>query len=101
VVVSGIAFAAEVVEELLTARDGEAVAVSGVGGLRAWADKNGQQRQNLSVTIDRMLTVAAKPTAKAKHSESSKPADAQPLPPLPPGDLASLPSDLPFEESTS
>lgn len=93
--VSCIVFALDAVEEVMRLHKGDPLSVTGRCELKAWTGRDGAEHHGLSCTVDRVLTVepiAMKPTTKSKFKpRSTTPA----LAPLPPGDLASIPSDLP------
>ena len=65
----------EIADRLLTLGDGAALSVSGRAEINAWLDKAGEPKAGLSLLVDDLVTLKAKP--KPQGGEQGEPAPRQ------------------------
>lgn len=65
----------ELAERLATLPAGAALAVSGRAELSAWLDKNGEPKAGLSLVVDELATLKAKPKPRAPRPAATAGAD--------------------------
>ena len=65
----------EIADRLLTLADGASISISGRAEVNAWLDKTGEPKAGLSVVVDEIATLKAKP--KPQGREQGEPAPRQ------------------------
>jgi len=100
VLVSIIAFDADVVAALLALQKGDSCAIAGRAKLTEWTGKDGGEKRGLNVTADRVLTAyqAGKQRKASREAEDPEPRAPEPAAPKQGnhGGFADMKDDVPF-----